>query len=1178
MLSDWSHALNAERLREVFDAADVDTAVELAAHGAVTSVEWDPRMITAEGLCQVTQTQVETVRVGFKTVGPHWRLARMQCSCRKRHGCAHVAAILLALGAEGSGTSGSQSSAGWERALAPLLEVAPARAVAVDSRALGIVVRGGLGPDQRTLPVQIRPIERGLTGSWVAGRISWADLRHPDTSGVYNAGHRDAMSALAGALRSPRGRWIDLDDTGPGLWTALSLALTAGIELVGEASLTEPDDLHDAPRGAERVAVAPAATLAVEITTAVDGSTLVEPVLSLGDRPPIDAVRDLTDHDLEADLHMRFLGGGSPHGIAIVVGRTLTLAPLRPAPGEALVAMYGRGESVRVPASDNARFRTDLLPRLTLTTPVQVGGERMAAPSVSGPWVLARIRVDGPRHRGESAGADGDETDQRTARGRSESVRGRTLRVEWAFRYEVDGVPVDHPHRFVDAHGGVRDRAAEDDAWRAARSAVEDVIALSSSWPAQAIARCQICLRNGEPGARADAAALRQAATPHDAARAATAAALADPVRFTELESARFAVEVIPRLRADDSLVVEIPDDLPAYATSDATPVLRVSAPDESGAPRAQKLDWLDLQLTLEIDGRTIAVAEVMAALSNGATHMLDDAGFYFPLSGPTISRVAELLAEAEVLDDIGAAQSAPDHGLTIDQLREMTWWEELFELGIADRQIHRWQQRVREVAALARSPQHVEVPESITATLRPYQRDGLDWLWFLYSHGLGGILADDMGLGKTLQTLALVAAARGSQSRPFLVVAPTSLLGNWAAECERFAPSLTTALVSTTSAKQPGPLDERVAGADMVITSYAIFRIDNEAFAGIDWAGVILDEAQFVKNPHSKIYSCVRRLGVPFTLAITGTPMENNLGELWALLSIVAPGLLPSLRHFGEHYRKPIETGTEPQRLDSLRRRIRPVVLRRRKSDVIDDLPPKSEHVLTIDLAGEHRRIYDTRATRERQKVLGLLGDWERNKFAIFRSLTMLRQLSLHPGLVEDRHRQTTSAKVEFLVERLGELAAEGHRALVFSQFTGFLDLLRERLEHSGIGFSHLEGAMSHGRRQREIDAFVGGDRTAFLISLKAGGFGLNLTAADYCFICDPWWNPAAEQQAVDRLHRIGQDNPVTVFRMVSAGTVEEKVVALQERKRELFTAVLDEGDLFAGSVTAADVAELLG
>jgi len=534
------------------------------------------------------------------------------------------------------------------------------------------------------------------------------------------------------------------------------------------------------------------------------------------------------------------------------------------------------------------------------------------------------------------------------------------------------------------------------------------------------------------------------------------------------------------------------------------------------------------------------------------------------------LKRLRELITEAQALGELESGRvNAGSHNVTL--------WAELLALGVVDAQVAAWHASLQRMSA-ARPPHSVDPPAMLRAELREYQRDGLNWLSFLWDNGFGGILADDMGLGKTLQALALFCRIREQGGAgPFLVVAPTSVVTNWAAECAKFAPDLAGVPVTSTIARGKVPIAELAVGADIVITSYTLLRIDFEHYASIDWAAVVLDEAQFVKNHNSKVHQCARRLPSPFKLAITGTPMENNLLELWALLSITAPGLFPRPQPFTDYYRRPIESGQDPERLTTLRRRMKPMMLRRTKSQVASDLPPKQEQAMSLDLSAKHRKIYDTRLARERQKVLGLLGDFERHRFEIFRSLTMLRQLSLHAALVDEADRAIASAKVDYLTEQLPGLVAEGHSALVFSQFTGFLALLRESLDAAGIEYCYLDGSMSSRQRQNEIKRFSAGQRRVFLISLKAGGFGLNLTEADYCFLCDPWWNPAAEAQAVDRAHRIGQTRPVNVYRLVSAGTIEEKVVALQERKRELFAAVVDDGEMFGTAITESDIREML-
>jgi SNF2 family DNA or RNA helicase len=467
--------------------------------------------------------------------------------------------------------------------------------------------------------------------------------------------------------------------------------------------------------------------------------------------------------------------------------------------------------------------------------------------------------------------------------------------------------------------------------------------------------------------------------------------------------------------------------------------------------------------------------------------------------------------------------------------------------------------------------------PAGLRARLRPYQQDGFAWLAFLWEHRLGGILADDMGLGKTLQCLALISHARQRDpaAGPFLIVAPTSVVANWAAEAARFAPGLKVVAVPATVARLGQGLGELAAGADAVVTTYTLLRIDFDAYAELGWSALLLDEAQQVKNRQSKGYQCARRLAAPVKIAITGTPLENNLTELWSLLSITAPGLFPSPDRFRDYYARPVERQGDTGRLAQLQRRIKPLIRRRTKEQVAADLPAKQEQVLEVELHPQHRKVYQTRLQRERQKVLGLIGDMNSHRFTIFRSLTVLRQLSLHAGLIDQAHASLASAKIDTLLAKLAEVTAGGHRALVFSQFTGFLARVRTRLEAEGVPYCYLDGSTRD--RASVIQLFKEGAAPVFLISLKAGGFGLNLTEADYCFLLDPWWNPATEAQAVDRTHRIGQTRNVMVYRLVSKDTIEEKVMALKARKARLFSSVMDDGNVFSSSISADDIRALL-
>ena len=613
---------------------------------------------------------------------------------------------------------------------------------------------------------------------------------------------------------------------------------------------------------------------------------------------------------------------------------------------------------------------------------------------------------------------------------------------------------------------------------------------------------------------------------------------------------------------------VEVLGSLPDYRPAAEAPVIEVSATESEG-----EIDWFDLRVSVSVDGHDVPLAALLGALASGQTLLVLENGTYLPLDQPELERLRRIVDEARALTD-GSG------GADGDALRLSTFqigmWEELTQLGVVDVQSERWQRAVEGLLRLDEAPVE-DVPQGIKAELRPYQLDGYQWLSFLWQHELGGILADDMGLGKTLQTLAMVCRAfeSGRASAPFLVVAPTSVVPNWVHEAERFAPGLRVGVVSETAAKRARSLGEIAGESDVVVTSYTLLRLEDRAYAELPWSGVVLDEAQMVKNHRAKSYRSVRMIPAPFKLALTGTPLENSLMDLWSLLSIVAPGLFPDPKRFGEHYRKPIERG-DAELLATLRQRIRPLMRRRTKEQVASELPPKQEQVLEIALSPRHRRVYETHLQRERQKLLGLLGDVERNRIAIFRSLTLLRQLSLHPGLVDGRYASVGSAKIDALADHLLEAVSEGHRALVFSQFTGFLRLVRDRLDEEGVAYSYLDGRTR--RREEPIGAFKRGDVPVFLISLKAGGFGLNLAEADYCFVLDPWWNPATEAQAVDRAHRIGQDRTVMVYRMVSADTIEEKVMALKERKQALFDRVMADDGALSGALTVEEIRGLVG
>jgi superfamily II DNA or RNA helicase len=635
-------------------------------------------------------------------------------------------------------------------------------------------------------------------------------------------------------------------------------------------------------------------------------------------------------------------------------------------------------------------------------------------------------------------------------------------------------------------------------------------------------------------------------------------------MRLAGLDTMRFTTELLPLLSGQPGVIVEVSGQPADYREAGDSLRIAVSTDEVDGST-----DWFDLGVTLSLEGREVPFIDVFMALSRGDQHMLLPDGAYFSLEKPELQALARLIEEARALQD------APPGQLRISRF-QAGLWDELAGLGIVDHQADAWQEQVRGLLSPG-DVDRAEPPAVLRARLRPYQQEGFGWLAFLWQHRLGGILADDMGLGKTLQALALIGHAMQADPAkpPFLIVAPTSVVGNWAAEANRFAPDLKVVPIAETVARAGQDLRELTKDADAVVTSYTLLRIDFEAYAAIDWSGLLLDEAQNAKNHQSKIYQCARKLTAPVKIAITGTPLENNLMELWSLLSITAPGLFPSPARFRDFYARPIEKHGDAELLAQLQRRIKPLVKRRTKEQVAADLPSKQEQVLEVELHPQHRKVYQTHLQRERQKVLGLIEDMNAHRFTIFRSLTLLRQLSLHAGLVDDAHWDLPSAKIDALIEQVREVAAGGHRALVFSQFTGFLRMVRERLDAEGMPYCYLDGQTRN--RAAVIERFKDGAAPLFLISLKAGGFGLNLTEADYCFLLDPWWNPATEAQAVDRVHRIGQTRNVIVYRLVARDTIEEKVMALKAKKAKLFSSVLDQGNVFSTAMSADDIRGLL-
>ena len=639
---------------------------------------------------------------------------------------------------------------------------------------------------------------------------------------------------------------------------------------------------------------------------------------------------------------------------------------------------------------------------------------------------------------------------------------------------------------------------------------------------------------------------------------------------------ARFRHEGVPKLE-DAGWDVEIDDSLYDLFLDLSIDTVAWDAQLESRAG-----DWFDLDLGVEIDGKRVPLLPVVVdvlrgmragELPQGQVAYANIEGRVVVLPMERIRRVLETLVELH--ED---PQFTRKGKLTVGSLAALNIAQALPELhGIGERA-----QSLRSLAEALRNADRipdVPAPAELQASLRDYQHEGFRWLQFMYEYGCGGILADDMGLGKSVQAIAhllLVRRAHHDNGKaPSLLVVPTSLVPNWLAEIARFAPSLR---VLTLHGPNRERLYKRIDEHDVVITTYALLARD-EIFLEREWNLGILDEAQAIKNPQSKIARTAAKLRAKQRLCLTGTPMENHLGELWSLMNFAMPHALYDQRTFAKLFRTPIEKQSSSERRDMLARRIRPFVLRRTKAGVALQLPEKVEIVERVELAEDQRDLYESVRVAVHEEVrreierLGLA----RSRIAVLDALLKLRQACCDPRLVKlaSAARAHSSAKLEWLVETLQQLVEEDRHALVFSQFTSMIDLIKPELERAGIPYVELVGSTVD--RTTPVRRFQSGEVPVFLISLRAGGTGLNLTAADTVIHYDPWWNPAVEQQATDRAHRIGQDKTVFVYKLVAAGTVEEKILQLQARKAEIAGALFEAADAATLDLRPEDVEALL-
>ncbi len=548
--------------------------------------------------------------------------------------------------------------------------------------------------------------------------------------------------------------------------------------------------------------------------------------------------------------------------------------------------------------------------------------------------------------------------------------------------------------------------------------------------------------------------------------------------------------------------------------------------------------DWFDLNATADFGGQKVAFPRLLAALGKGETSIALDDGTVGMIPEDWLKKYGLLGRMGTVEGDsvrFGRSQVGVLDALLASR-PDVTF----------DEQFARARDELNKFHGVAAA----DAPKGFVGELRGYQKEGLGWLKFLRQFGFGGCLADDMGLGKTVQVLALLA---GKRKGPALVVVPKSLVFNWKQETGRFAPNLRVLDHTGINRDKTAPA---FADHDIVLTTYGTLRNDAAVFAEFRFDTCILDESQAAKNATTETAKAVRLVNADNRLALSGTPVENHLGELWTLFNFLNPGMLGRAALTGAH--APVRNPDAETR-EMLAKALRPFILRRTKDQVAKDLPAKTEQTVYCDLEGEQQKLYDELRDHYRQALMAHVDKvgLKRSKIQVLEALLRLRQAACHPGLIDKTRAGEGSAKLDVLLPQLAEVTEEGHKALVFSQFTTLLSIVRKRLDAEKIKYEYLDGKTRD--RQARVERFqTDPNCKLFLVSLKAGGVGLNLTAAEYVFLLDPWWNPAVEAQAIDRSHRIGQTKPVFAYRLIARGTVEEKVLALQQSKRELADAIL--------------------
>ncbi|UJP04639.1 MAG: DEAD/DEAH box helicase [Nitrosomonas sp.] len=621
------------------------------------------------------------------------------------------------------------------------------------------------------------------------------------------------------------------------------------------------------------------------------------------------------------------------------------------------------------------------------------------------------------------------------------------------------------------------------------------------------------------------------------------------------LESAYNSLEFLLELRAvGDAARIEWPQ-------GEKFKVLGQAGLGQFNLRIKQQRDWFSVSGELKLDdGLVVSMQTLLELTENTQSKFIRlDEGRFLALTEAFKKRLDDLRTYSEK-----HGKNQRIHALALPVLDEITAEAGLFQSDAA------WQAQVQRLHHATQVKPIL--PPTLQAELRDYQRDGFNWLYRLSAWGVGACLADDMGLGKTLQALAIILSR--ADEGPTLVIAPTSVCMNWHSEAQRFAPTLTVHLLGDSDRQA---LIKNLRPMDLLICSYALLQQDavGKLLAATTWQTIVLDEAQMIKNPATKRSRQAMALQSGFKIITTGTPVENHLGELWNLFRFINPGLLGSLESFNRRFAAPIERNQDREAKQRLKRMIQPFILRRTKAQVLSELPPRTEIELQVELSAQEMAFYEALRRKLLKEIDKNRGSEEDNRFKVLAAITKLRRACCNAQLAAPEL-TLPSSKLALFGEILSELLDNRHKTLVFSQFVDHLRLIRDYLDENSIGYQYLDGQTPVQERKKRVDAFQAGQGDVFLISLKAGGVGLNLTAADYVIHMDPWWNPAVEDQASDRAHRIGQQRPVTVYRLVTKNTIEQQIVSLHRHKRDLADSVLGGGEI-SGKISAQELLALM-